>query len=41
MKLTIELDEYIEDGLLNDAIDYRVQSSKLEIELQNKIDLVC
>ena len=29
----LELDEFIEDGLLNDAIDYRLQSSNLEIDL--------
>ena len=32
-RLTLELDEFIEDGLLNDAIDYRLQSSNLEIDL--------
>ena len=32
-KLTLELDEFIEDGLLNDAIDYRLQSSNMEIDL--------
>ena len=39
-KLTIELDEYIEDGLLNDAIDYRLQSSNLEVNLEKFFDLV-
>ena len=36
MKLAIELEEYIEDGFLNDAIDFSMQSLTLETELQKR-----
>ena len=38
VKLAIELEEYIEDGLLNDAIDFSMQNIAPEAELYKHID---
>ena len=38
VKLAIELEEYIEDGLLNDAIDFSMQSLTPETELEQHVD---
>ena len=38
VKLEIELEEYIEDGLLNDAIDFSMQNITPEAELYKHID---
>ena len=38
VKLEIELEEYIEDGLLNDAIDFSMQSLTPETELEQHVE---